>query len=276
MIHLRAPRCTWPGVPPQARAGMCSVLLHAVAVTLMFTLASSNAGRRIPRDSVRLASALDLAPYLPHMASGLKGGGGGGDRSPRPASPGRLPRFARRQFTPPAAAPNNPRPILPMEPTLIVPPELKLSEVNLPQFGDPFAKPGPPSSGPGCCGGIGDGRGHGVGSGDGPGLGPGKGGGVQGPPPRPAGALSGLVVLYKVEPDYSDDARKAQLQGVVIVRLEVDESGMPRNLTVVRSLGLGLDERAVEAVGKWRFRPAYRNGKPTVAAALVEVNFRLL
>jgi periplasmic protein TonB len=273
MVLLRAPHSTSFRVPPQARAAMCSLLLHSVAVTLMFTLTSNHTSRQPPRSTVRLVISSDLAP---HIAPALKGGGGGGDRSPLPASKGRLPRFAARQFTPPAAVSYNPKPILPMEPTLIGPPDLKLSEVNLPQFGDPFATPGPPSNGSGCCGGIGEGHGHGVGAGDGPGAGPGDGGGMHGQATPPVRAASGLLVLYKVEPDYSDDARKAHLQGVVILRLEVDERGMPRNLTVVRSLGLGLDERAIDAVGKWRFRPAYRDGQPAVVSAFVEVNFRLL
>ena len=276
MVRLRAPHSTSFRVSPRARAATCSLLLHSVAVTLMFALASNHTSRQPQRSAVRLVIPSDLTPYLPHIAAALDDGGGGGDRSPLPESQGRLPGFAARQFTPPAAVPHNPNPILPIEPTLIGPPDLKLSEVNLPQFGDPFAPPGPPSNGAGCCGGIGDGHGHGVGPGDGPGAGPGHGGGIHGQATPPVRAASGLLVLYKVEPDYSDDARKAHLQGVVILRLEVDERGMPRNLAVIRSLGLGLDERAIEAVGKWRFRPAYRDGQPAVVAAFVEVNFRLL
>jgi len=276
MIRLRAPHSPSFAVSPQARAAMCSLLLHTMAVTLMFTLASNHTSRQPPRSTVRLVIPTDLAAYLPHIAPALDDGGGGGDRSPLRASQGRLPRFAARQFTPPAAVSHNLQPILMIEPTLIGPPDLKLSEVSLPQFGDPSAPPGPPSNGPGCCGGIGDGHGHGVGGGDGPGAGPGHSGGIHGQATPPVRAASGLLVLYKVEPDYSDDARKAHLQGVVILRLEVDERGIPRNLAVVRSLGLGLDERAVDAVGQWRFRPAYRDGQPAVVSAFVEVNFRLL
>lgn len=273
MLRLRALHSATFRVSPRARAAMCSLFLHSVAVTLMFTVVSSNTSRQPQRMNVRLVIPTDVAPYI---ASALDDGGGGGDRSPLRASQGRLPRFAARQFTPPAAVTHNPKPILPMEPTLIGPPDLKLSEVNLPQFGDPSAPPRPPSNGTGCCGGIGEGNGHGVGPGEGSGAGPGRDGGIHGQATPPVRAASGLLVLYKVEPDYSDDARKAHLQGVVILRLEVDERGLPRNLTVVRSLGMGLDERAVEAVEKWRFRPAYRNGHPAAVSAFVEVNFRLL
>jgi len=82
-----------------------------------------------------------------------------------------------------------------------------------------------------------------------------------------------LVLLYKVEPDYSDEARKARLQGLVVLRLEVDERGAPRNLEVVRSLGMGLDEQAVEAVARWRFRlPTARETHRSLR--FIEVNFR--
>ncbi len=273
MIRLRAPQFAPVRVSPQARAAMSSLFLHSVAVTLMFTLASNHTSRQPLPSTVRLVMPSLLAP---HIAAVIEGGGGGGDQSLLRASQGRLPRFSTRQFAPPAAVTHTPHPILEVEPTLIGPPGLKLAEVNLPQFGDPFAPPGPPSNGAGCCDGIGEGHGHGVGTGDGPGAGPGSNGGIHGQARPSVRAASGLLVLYKVEPDYSEDARKAHLQGIVIVRLEVDENGMPRNLAVVRSLGMGLDERAVEAVGKWRFRPAYRDGQPAVVAAYVEVNFRLL
>ena len=85
----------------------------------------------------------------------MGGGGGGGDRSPLPASKGRLPKLAARQFTPPMAVVNNPNPKLIMEPTLVIPPDVNLPNVNMAQYGDPLGKIGPPSNGPGSGGGIG-------------------------------------------------------------------------------------------------------------------------
>ena len=84
------------------------------------------------------------------------------------------------------------------------------------------------------------------------------------------------VLSFKREPEYSEDARKVKLQGVVILVIEVDAQGEPRNIRVEKGLGLGLDEKAVEAVKSWRFRPATRNGKPVTALARIEVTFRLL
>jgi TonB family protein len=84
------------------------------------------------------------------------------------------------------------------------------------------------------------------------------------------------VVLHKVEPEYSEEARKAKYQGTVLLYIEVDPSGRPTNIRVQRSLGLGLDEKAVEAVRQWKFKPGYKDGKPVTVAATIEVNFRLL
>ncbi len=274
MLHLRVSPTSHLEVYPPARAGLCSLLLHAATVTLLFTLASSTPGRQLTGRLARLVAPAGLTPWLPSPDPST-GGGGGGDHSPRPASWGQLPRIALTQFTPPEAVPSNPNPILPMEPTVIGS-QIQVSEIKPLPSGDPFASAGPPSNGPGSGGGVGNGQDGGVGTGKGPGAGPGQDGGINGGYSRAGGSRSNLVVIYRVEPDYSDEARKARLQGLVVLRLEVDERGAPRNLEVVRSLGMGLDEQALEAAAKWRFRPAYRNGKPTVASAFIEVNFRLL
>jgi TonB family protein len=230
------------------------------------------------RDTVTLV-APDIAPYLPPLKpkdTQMGGGGGGGDRSPLPPSKGRLPKPSFRQFTPPTAVIQNPNPKLAMEPTLIMPPDVPLPSVNLPNYGDPLAKLGPPSSGPGFGGGIGTGSGGGVGPGRGGGYGPGEGGGIGGGVYRIGGGVSAPVILYKVEPEYSEEARKAKYQGTVVLSIVIDEQGRPRDIKVIRPLGMGLDEKAIEAVSKWRFRPGYKDGKPVAVLATVEVNFRLL
>jgi TonB family protein len=93
---------------------------------------------------------------------------------------------------------------------------------------------------------------------------------------RVGNGVSAPVVLYKVDPEYSEEARKAALAGTVVLQLVVDSSGHARDFRVVRSLGLGLDEKAIEAVNKWKFRPGYRDGQPVAVEATIEVNFRLL
>jgi TonB family protein len=223
--------------------------------------------------------APNIAPYIPDVKPSkvqMGGGGGGGDRSPLPASKGRTPRPAPRQFTPPMAVVNNPNPKLVMEPTLVIQPDVKLPTVNMAQYGDPFGKIGPPSNGPGSGGGIGSGSGGGIGPGKGPGFGPGEGGNIGGGVFRVGGGVSSPALIYKVEPEYSEEARKAKFQGTVVLSIIVDEKGTPTTFKVVRPLGLGLDEKAVEAVRKWRFRPALKDGRPVAVYATIEVNFRLL
>jgi TonB family protein len=100
---------------------------------------------------------------------------------------------------------------------------------------------------------------------------------------RPAGGVFSLsdvsqapVLLFKVQPDYTDQARQAKYQGVVLLRVVIDENGAPQNVRVLRPLGLGLDEKAVAAVRHWRFRPGLLDGHPVPVDANVEINFQLL
>jgi TonB family protein len=81
-------------------------------------------------------------------------------------------------------------------------------------------------------------------------------------------------LIHQVEPEYSKEAQKAKYQGTVILYVEIDPTGNVVNPRVVRSLGLGLDEKAIEAVKKWSFRPgSSRDGKPVTCKATIEVNF---
>ena len=99
-------------------------------------------------------------------------------------------------------------------------------------------------------------------------------------PDKPAyrigGGISAPVPIHKPEPGYTEEARKAQLQGTVILFIVVDENGDPRNLKVIRSLGMGLDRKAMEAVNQWKFRPGMKDGNPVPVQATIEVNFRLI
>ena len=260
------------------KSNLMSLVIHASVVILLFTVASSKAVQITAKRVVSLV-APDIASYIPKMPAArqqMRGGGGGGDRSPTPASKGRLPKPSMKQFTPPMAVVNNANPKLVMDPAIIAPPDTALPAVNLPNWGDPLAKIGPPSNGTGSGGGIGSGDGGGVGPGKGGGYGPGEGGGVGGGVFRVGGGVSAPVVLYKVEPEYSEEARKAKYAGTVVLQLIVDVTGKAQSVKVVRSLGLGLDENAIQAVNKWKFRPGYRNGQPVAVVATIEVNFRLL
>ena len=93
---------------------------------------------------------------------------------------------------------------------------------------------------------------------------------------NPRGGVSAPSLLFKIDPEYSEEARKAKYSGTVVLYIEVDTSGHIRNPRIIRGIGLGLDEKAIEAVNKWRFKPGMKDGKPVIVAAQVEVNFRLL
>jgi len=257
-------------------SGLYSILIHGGVVALLIVLGTNKTIQKAVKQSVQLIAPVDLAPVLKPAPKAAGGGGGGGDRSPLPASKGKLPRVAPRQFTPPMAVVNNPDPKLVMEPTLVIQPDASLPQVNMANYGLPTGRVGPPSNGTGSGGGIGSGSGGGVGSGTGAGFGPGSGGGVGGGAYRIGGGVSAPALIFKVEPEYSEEARKAKFQGTVVLFVIVDEKGQPRELKVVRPLGLGLDEKAIEAVQKWRFKPGVKDGKPVPVQATVEVNFRLL
>jgi len=216
---------------------------------------------------------IDISPYvLKPSKTDSGGGGGGGDRDKLVASKGSLPKQAREQFTPPMVIRRNDDPKLPMAPTVVAP------QIAMPtaDMGDPLSKViGPPSNGTGSGGGIGSGSGGGVGSGRGPGVGPGWGGGVGGGPYRVGGGVSAPRILYSPDPEYSEEARKAKYQGTVVLWVVVGPDGRPRDIRVQRSLGLGLDEKAMEAVRTWKFEPARKDGQPVAVQINVEVNFRL-
>jgi protein TonB len=260
----------------EKRAGVSSLLIHAAAIGLLFIIGANQAVQKVVRRQIALI-APDIASYRPAMKKDpMGGGGGGGDRSPTPASKGKLPWLSDKQFVPPMAVVHNPDPKLVMEPTLIIQPDANIPKVNMEVLGDPLAKSMSASDGPGSGAGIGSGSHGGVGSGNGAGFGPGFGGNLGGGAYRIGGGVSPPQVIFKVEPEYSEEARKAKFQGTVVLFVIVDEKGNPRDLKVIRPLGLGLDQKAIEAVQKWKFNPGKKDGKPVAVQATIEVNFRLL
>ena len=255
-----------------------SLAAHAVALALVFT-----SGMWVVRNQTQLKQEVialqsDIGEYLPvaPKAEAIHGGGGGGDRDKVLAPQGRLPKTAIDQITPPEVVVRNDHPRLAVEATVVMPPQIKMSG-NLPNLGDPKSSVvGPPSNGTGWGAGIGSGNGGGIGSGTGGGVGPGIGGGYGGGVFRPGvGGVTAPRAIYKPDPEYSAEARQAKYQGTVVLNLIVDAHGVPQGIRVARSLGMGLDEKALEAVRQWRFEPAMKDGKPVAVAVSVEVSFRL-
>ncbi len=268
----------WQDYQPQKASWVNSILVHIVALVALF-LPFFIQRMITPVRAQSKFEIVDISPYLnqlngPDDRTG--GGGGGGDRTPTPASKGAVPKFAKQQLAPPAVVVPNVNPQLPVQPNLLGPPELKLPEMamNSP-WGDPQGVLGDPSNGPGYGGGIGSGSGGGIGSGKGGGLGPGEGGGFGGGVYSVGGNVTAPIPIYKPEPPYSEEARKAKYQGTVVLWIIVDAQGNVTDLRVVKPLGLGLDEKAVETVRTWKFKPAARNGVPVPVRVGVEVTFRL-
>jgi len=251
-----------------------SFLAHilAVAIFMISGLLFVQHKEAIKRQVVDVV--MDISPYvLPPSDKEAGGGGGGGDRDKMAASKGALPKLSDKQFTPPSAVIRNPDPKLAVEPTVVVPPDIKLPQTG--PLGDPMAAVGPPSNGTGFGGGIGSGSGGGVGSGRGPGVGPGWGGGIGGGVYRVGGGVSAPRAIFAPDPEYSEEARKAKYQGTVVLHVVVGADGRPREIRVQRSLGLGLDEKAMEAVRTWKFEPAKKDGQAVAVQVNIEVNFRL-
>jgi len=90
------------------------------------------------------------------------------------------------------------------------------------------------------------------------------------------GGVTAPVVLSKKDPEYTEPARAAKYQGTVLLGVEIGPDGMAHNARIIQSLGLGLDEKAIEAVSQWHFKPGTKDGLPVTVAATIEVNFKLL
>jgi periplasmic protein TonB len=256
---------------------LLSFVLHTLVVALMLVSGYFVVEHKdeIKKNVVALVGG-DISPYvLPVSKSKAGGGGGGGDRDKLEASVGKLPKQALNQITPPTAVIRNQDPKLAAEMTVVVPPEIRVAMPNVAQIGDPKGVVGPASNGTGSGGGIGSGSGGGIGSGRGPGVGPGWGGGIGGGAYRVGGGVSAPNALFTPDPEYSEEARKAKYQGVVVLWVVVGPDGRVHDMRVQRSLGLGLDEKALEAVRRWKFDPARKDGQPVAVQINVEVNFRL-
>lgn len=262
----------------QAGSWVNSLLVHGLvlaAITIPFI---------VFRQPVKAANKkevfVDISPYIPPDLPGpdkkTGGGGGGGDRSRLPASKGALPKFSKVPLAPPQAKIEIPHPQIPVQPNLLGDPRLTPpTTAKLSIFGDPTGVVGPPSNGPGTGGGIGTGNGQGVGSGNGGGFGPGEGGGFGGGAYSVGGGVSAPSCYYQPEPPYSEEARKAKYQGVVVLLAVVQPNGAISSAQVLKPLGMGLDEKAVETVKTWKCHPGEKNGAAVPVRVTVEVTFRL-
>lgn len=245
----------------KGRSAGISVAIHVVVIALLLVIFQTPAIQKKIQDS----TILYVPPaWHPKTPAAQKAGGGGGHTSPKPVPPihGEAPRPAPKQFMPPALA--IPQPKLAVTPTI----NAQAPTITANNYGDPLAGA--------MAGSFGSGTGTGIGPGSGDGYGPGSGGGSGNGVYRIGGDVSTPQIITKVEPEYSEEARKAKYQGEVMLQIVIDAQGVPRDIKVIRPLGMGLDEKAIEAVQHWRFRPAMKNGKPVAVQANIDVSFRLL
>jgi TonB family protein len=264
------------------RSTTLSLLVHAVAgAALIFAFTYQPPVKIVkekPVDHTVLYTPTDLLPITPVQGPAMQGGGGGGTKAKLEAPKGHLPKQAVQQITPPAVEIKNDNPKLAVEPTVAVPTNIKLTNNNMPNIGDPVAATkiaGPASNGIGSGGGIGAGKGTGIGIGIGGGVGQGSGGGYGGGVFQVGGGVAAPVPIYKPDPDFTEEARRAKHQGTVVLALIVGPDGRTRDIRVVRKLGMGLDEKAIESAKQWKFQPATKDGKPVAVAIKIEVDFTL-
>lgn len=220
--------------------------------------------------------------WLPQAGPG-GGGGGGGNRSPEPPRKVELP--GRDKISVPVAkAVNLEAPKLKEEPKPDPTPLMQLPALAMASGTDtlPGVMTGLPSAaslsqGSGSGGGGGTGEGTGIGPGRGSGLGPGEGGGTGGGVYRPGNGVELPRILREVKPQYTADAMRAKVQGVVELEAVVLPDGSVGNVRVTHSLDpvFGLDEEAIKAVKQWRFLPGTRLGQPVAVLVGIELTFTL-
>jgi protein TonB len=254
-----------------------SAITHVVVIGLILLFALDQWHQRAVQKKM-VATVVDVPPYIPPapMKEAMGGGGGGGNHEIVEASKGKLPKIEKDPVAPPQILRLD-HPKLPVEPAIKMPNPIKLpDDPTMPNIGVPQSPQiALASQGSGANSGFGSGGGGGIGSGSGNGLGPGSGGGYGGGIMHPGGGVSNPVLVYAPDPEFSDEARRAKYQGVCVVGLIVDAQGNPQRVRVIRPLGMGLDEKAVEAVKQYKFKPAMYQGHAVPVEINIEVNFRI-
>ena len=225
------------------------------------------------------------------------GGGGGGREEAKPASFGKVPQASLD--VPQVVAPD-PKPVIPKNPalpvaaTVVADPMLVPPDARMLPYGDYKSKSTDPSSGPGTGNGIGTGKGGGIGPGEGGGLGPGRGGNIGGGDFNAGGGGPGgggggdysriftgkdvttkARLISKPEPQYTEEARKNQITGTVVLKCVFSSSGQVMNIRTVSGLPNGLTERAIAAAKMIKFVPATKDGHQVSMWMQLEYNFNL-
>jgi TonB family protein len=274
------------GVRPFFFAISTTVHAGAVAAAILLTSLGLTSTTTRPGTNERRLEMTRLV----FIATPGPGGGGGGGGLLQPTPPPKVLREGRRRINSPVPVREPPKPIAPSPapPEPIPPP---LHSEPLPVLAAPIisapahtrdrvgvleaTREEAESHGPGRGGGVGTGTGTGVGQGAGSGIGPGSDGGTGGGPFRPGSGIEAPRLLHEVKADYTEDARRRGITGEVVMEIVVARDGSVGDVKILRRLGTGLDERAVQAVRQWRFAPATRKGLPVDVLVEVAVEFKL-
>lgn len=260
--------------------------IHVLIAATVLLVASLGLNADQPTEPLAAPEPLRMV-FL--VSPGPGGGGGGGGLRQKPPPP-KVERKGALTISSPIPARRLPPPIEP-KPRIVEPPPVPIEAKTLPPVMAPIVtRPGDerdregvaekveqpePSQGPGAGGGAGTGRGTGLGEGDGSGIGDGSGGGMGGGPYRPGSGVEPPRLLREVRADYSDEARRANLEGEVVMEIVVRSNGTVGEVRILKGLGLGLNERATQAVRQWRFAPARMKGTPVDVIVEVAVEFKL-
>ncbi len=261
------------------------------AILVFWTLSNRATGNspNVPKNPiwVSLPSRIDDDIEGPKDKERSGGGGGGGDHTPQPTSKGLGPQPSLEpQLIAPSAEPQLKEPAFPVLETIRVDPRVNLRTDDLAPTGLSDGVLGPPVSGSGSDGGIGTGEKGGAGSGDGNGFGPGKDWNINGRTPH-IGRLrdpsdseqervdTRPVALNRPRPNYTEEARKNKIQGVILARALVGADGSVQKVVIVRALPAGLNEEAISAVYQMHFRAATRNGQSVASWITLEIEFNL-
>jgi protein TonB len=272
----------------KVEAGMVSLVVHVAIFLIAIILIHKKPEPLLPKEEVVFVNNPIYSPFEGNGPDG-GGGGGGGKQEQAPPATGRMPDTTPVQMVPPD--PETPKILVPTEDLMASNASVQMP-IDIPQdqslpIGDIVAPPNNSrSSGSGVGGGIGTGRGTGIGSGTGAGVGPGSGGGMGGGTGGGIGSGVGPYVvgngvkpptaLYQPLPAYTEEARKARAEGIVLIQAVIRKDGSVDSFKVLRGLGYGLDESAINTIAtKWKFRPGTFNGSAVDVQANIEVSFRL-
>jgi len=254
-----------------------SFFLHAGVIAAVLW-AALNIHAHVVAPKQQVITPLTFRPYIPPTLPApraMGGGGGGGAHQIVEPTKGHMPPIAKLQVAAPQIIKID-HPKLAAPPSVEMPQNIRLPDNSMPNMGAPQSPQiALASQGSGSGSGFGQGLGGGIGSGQGAGVGAGIGGGYGGGIMSVGGGVTAPQLIHSVQPEFTDAARQAKYQGVVSIQLIVDSSGNPENIQIVRHLGMGLDQKAIDAVRQYKFRPAMFQGHPVPVRLVVDVDFRL-